>query len=592
MRAQGERTLSCGGAASYLGSRLSDGRDAKTFVHPERTGAPELPETGAAPQAILLAGLVCLLPFEPRRPALPLFGFELTLLEAAAGLLALPLAWLGRRRLAELARRPPLPLVAITIYAAAHLLSAAFAPENGALAGKFALRMAAMAAYAWLAAAVPAGHRAALLALAGTSCVIAAAAVAESLGLRALDPLLDRFREMPFNVAGARRATAFSEYPNLAAGFVMCGLLAGVGLLAARGAARWLAAPFAVLLGAGLLFTYSRGAFVATLVGLLVLAAVVVRRPPRARVVPALSALGALAVCAASFACAGEVFRLRLGGEGTGQWYLAEYAPEETPLHLRAGELRTTPVRVANTGRKTWSRAEAFHLSYHWWDRERQVLADGERTLLPRDLAPGDSALLEASVRAPAQSGDYLLVWDMVHEHTTWFSGQGVAPLTVPVVVGTAGAPAPDAVRPDVAPAVGWQPGRAELWRLALGMWRERPLLGVGADNFRWLYGPRAGHAFWDTRVFANNLYLEAAATTGTLGLLALLATLGTAVLAAGRVAWRTPRLLPVAAAICGLLAAVAAHGLVDYLLASTGHYLLLAVAVGLAASLPREVAS
>ena len=520
-------------------------------------------------------------------------GFELTLLEAAAGLLALPLFWLGRRRLGELARRPPLPLVCITLYAAAHVLSAAAAPENGALAGKFALRMAAMAAYAWLAAAVPAGHRAALGALAATSCVIAAAALAESLGLRALDPLLDRFREMPFNVAGARRATAFSEYPNLAAGFVMCGLVAGVGLLAARGASRWLAAPFAVLLGAGLLFTYSRGAFVATLVGLLVLAAVVVRRPPRARVLPALSALAVLAVCAASFASAGEVFRLRLSGEGTDRWYLAEYAPGETPLRLRAGELRTTPVRVANTGRKTWSRDEAFHLSYHWWDREQQVLADGERTRLPRDLPPGDSALLAASVRAPAQPGEYLLVWDMVHEHTTWFSGQGVAPRTVPVVVGATLAPAlADVDEPDVAPVVGWQPGRAELWRLALGMWRERPLLGVGADNFRWLYGPRAGHAFWDRRVFANNLYLEAAATTGTFGLLAIVATLGTALYAAARVAWRTPHLLPVAAALCGLLAAVAAHGIVDYLLASTGHYLLLAVAVGLAASLSREVPS
>lgn len=558
------------------------------------TRAEPLAETRAPTQAILLAGLVCLLPFEPRRPAIPLFGFELTLLESAAALLALPLAWLGRRRLAELLRRPPPALVAITLYAAAHVLSAALAPENGALAGKFALRMAAMAAYAWLAAAVPAGHRLALVALAAVACAIAAAAVGEGLGLRALDPLLDRFRETPFNVAGSRRATAFSEYPNLAAGFLMGGLLAGVGVLAARGARRFLAVPFAALLGAGLLFTYSRGAFAATLVGLVVLTAVVLRRAPRERVVPALSALGALGVCATSFACAGEVFRLRLGGEGTDRWYLAEYAPEETTLHLGAGELRTTPVRVANTGRKTWSRAEAFHLSYHWWDRERQVLADGERTLLPRDLAPGESAVLPAYVRAPAQPGEYLLVWDMVHEHTTWFSGQGVAPRTVPVVVGPAGAagvPATDSRQ--VAPVVvGWQPGRAELWRLALGMWRERPLLGVGADNFRWLYGPRAGHAFWDTRVFANNLYLEAAATTGTLGLLALLATLGTAVFAAGRVAWRTPRLVPVAAALCGLLSAVAAHGMVDYLLASTGHYLLLAVAVGLAASLSREEAA
>jgi O-Antigen ligase len=560
-------------------------------VDRERAGAPALPETGAAFQAILLAGLVCLLPFEPRRPVLPVLGFELTLLEAAAGLLALPLFWLGRKRLRDLARRPPLPLVCITLYALAHVLSALAAPENGGLAGKFALRMVAMAAFAWLAAAVPAGHRAALFALAAISTVIAAAALAEALGLRALDPLLDRFREMPFNVAGARRATAFSEYPNLAASFVMCGLLAGVGLLSARGAARFLAAPFAALLGAGLLFTYSRGALVATGFGLLVLAAVVVRRPPRRLVMPAVAALLALGVCAGSFAWAGEVFRLRLGGEGTDRWYLAEYAPEEMPLHLRAGELRTTPVRVANAGLKTWARDEAFHLSYHWWDRERQVLADGERTRLPRDLTPGDSAVLHANVRAPAQPGQYLLVWDMVHEHTTWFSGQGVAPRTVPVVVGTAPlAGALASADPDVAPVVGWQPGRAELWRLALGMWRERPLLGVGADNFRWLYGPRAGHAFWDTRVFANNLYLEAAATTGTLGLLAIVATLGTALFAAARVGWRRPALLPAAAALCGVLAAVAAHGMVDYLLASTGHYLLLAVAVGLAASLPREV--
>lgn len=576
---------------SFLGSRPSPRTGRKTFVDRETAGAPELPETGAASQAVLLAALVCLLPFEPRRPALPVLGLQLTLLEAAAAVLGLALAWLGRRRLAALARRPPLPLVCIALYAAAHAVSALAAVEHEGLAGKFALRMAAMAAFAWLAASVPGGHRAALGGLAATSCVIAAAAIAESLGVRALDPLLDRFRETPFNVAGARRATAFSEYPNLAAGFVMCGLLAGVGLSSAREAPRWAAVPFAALLGAGLLFTYSRGAFVAALAGLLVAAAAVVRRPPRARVVPAVAALGALAVCAASFACAGEVFRLRLGGEGTDRYYLAEYAPEESPLALRASELRTTPVRVTNTGRKTWTRGEAFHLSYHWWDRERQVLADGERTRLPRDLAPGDSVVLAATVRAPARAGEYLLVWDMVHEHTTWFSGQGVAPRTVPVAVGASEAPAAAAL-PQVAPAVGWQPGRVELWRLALGMWRERPLVGVGPDNFRWLYGPRAGRAFWDTRVFANNLYLEAAATTGTLGLLAMVATLGTALYSAGRAAWRAPREAPVAAALCGLLAAIAAHGAVDYLLASTGHYLLFAAAVGLAASLPREAAS
>jgi hypothetical protein len=43
-----------------------------------------------------------------------------------------------------------------------------------------------------------------------------------------------------------------------------------------------------------------------------------------------------------------------------------------------------------------------------------------------------------------------------------------------------------------------------------------------------------------------------------------------------------------VAAAVFGLVAAIALHGLVDYLLATTGQYLTLAIVVGMAAALPR----
>jgi O-antigen ligase len=117
-------------------------------------------------------------------------------------------------------------------------------------------------------------------------------------------------------------------------------------------------------------------------------------------------------------------------------------------------------------------------------------------------------------------------------------------------------------------------------------MWKERPLLGVGSDNFRWLHGPRAGQPLWDSRVFANNLYLEVAATTGSLGLLALAATLGAALVASARRVLRAPSVQAAAvpAAIFAGLAAVAAHGMVDYLLAFTGHYLVFGLLVGLAA--------
>jgi hypothetical protein len=550
-------------------------------------GATNAPEPGASLPTMLLVGLVCLLPFEPRQPTLPLFGSEATLLEAAAGAIGLLLAWSGRRHLMRLARRPPAPLLFVTLFAGVHVVSALLAPVHADLAAKFALRMAAMAGFAWLVAAAPSGHRAALGAMAGVAGLVAVTALAEAGGMRALDPVLNLFREMPFNVAGSRRATAFTEYPNLAAAFLLYGFQAAVGLVSTRASFTWWLLPFAALLGAGLLFTYSRGALVATALGLLALAAVLARRPPRRLALPALSAVGVLGACAGAFAMSGEIFRLRLGSEGTRRWYLAEYEPGEPTLRLEPGQLVRTPVRVTNAGRKTWAVDEMFHLSYHWWSQDQQLVEDGDRTVLPHDLKPGESVLLQANVRAPRREGQFLLVWDMVHEHATWFSGQGVTPRVVTAVVSRqpAGAgPAPPVS--SVAADVGWQPGRGELWRLALALWRERPLLGVGPDNFRWLYGPRAGRSVWDTRVFANNLYLEAAADTGTLGLLAICGTLITSAYASAQAAWRGPAGSAVAAATFALVVAIAAHGLVDYLLATTAHYLVLAIVVGLAAAL------
>src|SRR5207245_1243891 len=59
---------------------------------------------------------------------------------------------------------------------------------------------------------------------------------------------------------------------------------------------------------------------------------------------------------------------------------------------------------------------------------------------------------------------------------------------------------------------------RADLWRAALRMFAQRPLLGFGPDNFRHLYGAYLGLQVWDERVHANNLYLELLADVGVLG--------------------------------------------------------------------------
>jgi hypothetical protein len=539
-----------------------------------------------------LAALMLLLPFEPRRHALELAGFKVTLLELVAAVAVAGVAWATRRGMLALARRPPLPLLFVAAYAGAQVLSAVLAAERPDAALKFSLRMVAMAGFAWVvASASPRARRRGLLTLCASACVVAVLAVAEGLGLPSLDGFLGVFREMPFNVAGSRRASAGSEYPNLAAAFVMYGLLAGVALAGPWRRPELLVAAGALLASLGLLFTYSRGALVASALGLVCLAAALAWRRRSVARLPLL-ALGVLALSSTAFAWRGEIFRLRLASEGTGAWYAAAYESAAASLRLAPGEDRTVAVHVTNTGRKTWAVEESFHLSYHWYDVERRLVMDGPRTVLPRDVRSGDSVVLDALVRAPVQEGRYLLVWDMVHERTTWFSGQGVEPATVTVDVGGA-APGGKPLAAPPRASLAWRPSRAELWRLALELWRERPLTGAGPDNFRWLHGPRAGQVFWDSRVYANNTLLEAAATTGSLGLLTLG---GCLVSSLARALSRTLACDPrsaagaEAAALLALLAGIAAHGAVDYVLAFTGHYLMFGFVVG-GVSSPLETA-
>ena len=529
-----------------------------------------------APAALFL--LLLLLPFEARQPALALPWGRLTLLELAAAALLAVLAWDARARLFALARRPAPPLLGLLLYAAAHLLSAGLAPGERGAALKFALRMLVMALAACVVAAQPSGaRRAGLLGLVAASALVALPALAEGLGARSLDPFFDAFREAPFNVGGVRRASASTEYPNLAAAFIVSGLLAAAGWLRRRA---WTGALLAAPLCLGLLFTYSRGALIAAVLGLL---AVPVAR--RSLAGAPLACLAVLACLAAAFAASGEAVRLRLGSEGMGGWYRAGYAPADRELALAPGERGVCAVGIRNVGSKAWVVAEDFHLSYHWYDAAgRPVRWDGDRTALPRDVRPGESVMLDATLQAPPSEGRFLLAWDMVHEHTTWFSEEGSPPGIVAVRVSREQAPPAAGLEPLRLEPPPWRPSRWELWRLALELWRERPLVGQGPDSYRRLYGRRAGHSPFDTRVFANNTLLEALATTGALGALALAATL--VLLLAG--AWRTLRAAPAgsleeaeAAALLAVSVGLAAHGVVDYVLAFTGHYLLFAFVVG-----------
>ncbi len=133
-------------------------------------------------------------------------------------------------------------------------------------------------------------------------------------------------------------------------------------------------------------------------------------------------------------------------------------------------------------------------------------------------MSPATKCELKARVRAPGYPGTYLLIWDVVQEHRTWLSLEGVYPgRSLVSVEGTpVGAPLPSRGR---MPSGVMRMPRSVLWEAAFGIAREHPLLGIGPDNFRHTYGRRLGLAAWDERVHANNSYIEVLVGMGVLGL-------------------------------------------------------------------------
>jgi hypothetical protein len=331
-----------------------------------------------------------------------------------------------------------------------------------------------------------------------------------------------------------------------------------------------LVVPFAAVLAAGLAFTYSRGGTVAALCGLLVLAWA---RRQGARM-PALAAAAALATVAAGFLLH-QGFRERVRTELTSRDYAAEYHPRDRALRLQPGERRGLAIDLVNTGRRDWTPADLATLNVFAYEWPSRRPAGVWRLPLARAVPAGGREHVTVEVEAPAREGTYVLAWDLFTLPSAYLSNSRVPPALVPL--GVAAEPPADVSLPDAV----WRRGRGELWRLALLMWRDRPLLGVGPDNFRRLHARYGG---WLVPGFhpmtAHSLFLETAAGTGTLGLAALLATLGFAALASWK--RRGEALAPVGLA---LLAALVVQGFVDALLEYTGLYLLFAFVVGASAT-------
>jgi hypothetical protein len=408
------------------------------------------------------------------------------------------------------------------------VLSAVFAPVYETQAIAFVRDLAFGMAFGWLVYAVastPARQILIARALAISGVGVAVFGLAEAGGVGPAVAWLEGFRyQASFAVGELPRISSTLPHPNVAAMLLGLALPLQVAWLATSRAlwTRVMLGVGAAMELAALVLTVSRAGILVSAVVLtfMMLAGAWLHHSGLAWT-SLVASLGLAALFGLSLIREPTAL-LHLTTESIQAWYSADYStPAEVAAH--PGEVAVVPVRLTNTGDRTWSSGgvHPFALSYHLEDADgASVTYDGPRTPLPLDLSPGKSVELDARLVAPPAPGTYIVDWDGVQEAVTWFSWAGT-PLgrTRLMVTGQPAVAPSDVVITPPPSLVPPPPSRLMQWRIALRMARNRPLLGVGPDNFRWVYGNFAGLTTWDTGGHANSLYFEWLADTGLPGL-------------------------------------------------------------------------
>lgn len=114
------------------------------------------------------------------------------------------------------------------------------------------------------------------------------------------------------------------------------------------------------------------------------------------------------------------------------------YGSIDVPQQAWAGANVYGTVEVTNATTTTWraTGTSPVRLSYHLYTAAGALeLWDGERSVLPYDVAPGQSVAVPATLRAPGAAGDHVVAWDLVEEGVAWMSSRGVAAARAPLAV-------------------------------------------------------------------------------------------------------------------------------------------------------------
>ncbi len=368
------------------------------------------------------------------------------------------------------------------------------------------------------------------------------------------------FREAEFYFEDTRRLSGSFEYPNTAAAYYAMSLPLVWGSIRSR--------PYrfgaCALLWAALILTYSRGAFIAAVA---VFAAWgILRRTwtPLAPVATALAVYAALSPWNPLLIERVTQFEARPVRS-------AKYEAPYNRIREKPGTISEMPLTLRNTGRETWQSGgdRNVRLSYFWYDTVRKEIVGLSpiETPLPNDVPAGGSITVNARFETPAVPGSYLLDWDLRYGSRGAFTLDGIPPAVVEADIHGEAAPARESAdvsrwyrKPhDPGPTAQADLQRRELWRAAGLLAMAHPILGIGPDNYRLVYGRMLGFAQWDRNIHSNSLYLEILVGTGAAGLMAFLFMMLNA-------AWRcTPAMLSLGVAMI--------HGVVDFFLMTTPVY-------------------
>ncbi len=445
--------------------------------------------------------------------------------------------------------------------------------------------------------------RGVLLALALAGSCTALLGLGDLAGFRFFSRLVNVFQPNKYFLGDHLRFVSTMEYPNTAGSILLVSICATLALTVfpnrVENHPAWKYAALVMLgtQGVALALTYSRGALGATIVAVVVATWCTRNLPWTGRGKLALA--GCLVILLGGTAYLISVRYQSAGDVSPAVKRIAYYGLEagKSIETLVPGQCYRQRIALQNKSPNEW-RCGEYGIGYRWHRVDgNQGSAPQVGAEFSRDLPPASTAEVPVALNTPADPGEYLLIWFVFRNAGTLEElKESYSPAILCVIdpaPSGAGAPAPSETARRYLGAINEErrslngtlvPGRWELWSAALRMFRERPLLGIGPDNFRLLKWKHMEVPKGDETILANSIYLELLSGTGILGLASFLWLLW----AAGRCALAEIRSGgPSSGFVSGYfgiayLAGLMSHGFVDYFLKFTPTFLVFWLVLGL----------